>query len=85
MLEGATDEEIRRKLHENRIEKVLVVNEQFELKGMVTLKDMVKAANYPNAARDEQGQLLVGAAVGTGRTPKIVLRRWLKTVWTLWW
>ena len=66
VLEGATDEEIRRKLHENRIEKVLVVNEQFELKGMVTLKDMVKAANYPNAARDEQGQLLVGAAVGTG-------------------
>ena len=64
--EGASDEEIRRKLHENRIEKVLVVNDAFELKGMVTLKDMVKAANFPNAARDSQGQLLVGAAVGTG-------------------
>jgi len=66
VLEGASDEEIRRKLHENRIEKVLVVNEAFELKGMVTLKDMVKAANFPNAARDSQGKLLVGAAVGTG-------------------
>ena len=52
VLEGASDDEIRRKLHENRIEKVLVVNEVFELKGMVTLKDMVKAANFPNAARD---------------------------------
>ncbi|MGB0965279.1 MAG: IMP dehydrogenase [Litorivicinus sp.] len=66
VLEGASDEEIRQKLHTNRIEKVLVVNSAFELKGMVTLKDMVKAANYPNAARDSQGQLLVGAAVGTG-------------------
>jgi len=66
VLEGASDEEIRQKLHTNRIEKVLVVNSAFELRGMVTLKDMVKAANYPNAARDSQGQLLVGAAVGTG-------------------
>ena len=64
--EGASDDEIRRKLHENRIEKVLVVDDNFALKGMITLKDMVKAANFPNAARDSQGQLLVGAAVGTG-------------------
>ncbi|QGG79766.1 IMP dehydrogenase [Litorivicinus lipolyticus] len=64
--EGASDDEIRRKLHENRIEKVLVVDDNFALKGMITLKDMVKAANFPNAARDGQGQLLVGAAVGTG-------------------
>ncbi len=66
VLEGADNEEIRQKLHTHRIEKVLVVNDAFELKGMVTLKDMVKAANFPNAARDAQGQLLVGAAVGTG-------------------
>lgn len=65
-LEGASSGSIRKLLHENRIEKVLIVNEQFELRGMVTVTDFNKATTYPNACKDEQGRLRVGAAVGTG-------------------
>ncbi|KAF3976964.1 MAG: IMP dehydrogenase [Methylococcales symbiont of Iophon sp. n. MRB-2018] len=53
-------------LHEYRIEKVLVVNEDFHLCGMITVKDIQKAKDYPNACKDEQERLRVGAAVGTG-------------------
>ncbi len=53
-------------MHEHRIEKVLVVNEQFHLKGMITVKDTQKASEYPNACKDDQGSLRVGAAVGVG-------------------
>ena len=53
-------------LRKHRIEKVLMVNDAFELTGMVTVKDMNKAQAYPNAAKDSKGRLLVGAAVGTG-------------------
>ena len=52
-------------LHKNRIEKVLVVNDDFKLCGMITVKDMNKAQTYPNACKDSSGQLLVGASVGT--------------------
>lgn len=52
-------------LHKNRIEKVLVVNDNFDLCGMITVKDMNKAQTYPNACKDSFGQLLVGASVGT--------------------
>lgn len=52
-------------LHKNRIEKVLVVNDDFDLCGMITVKDMNKAQTYPNACKDDSGQLLVGASVGT--------------------
>ncbi|ETX09635.1 inosine 5'-monophosphate dehydrogenase [Marinomonas ushuaiensis DSM 15871] len=65
-LEGASSGSIRKLLHENRIEKVLIVNEQFELRGMVTVTDFNKATTYPNACKDDQGRLRVGAAVGTG-------------------
>ncbi len=65
-LEGASSGSIRKLLHENRIEKVLIVNEQFELRGMVTVTDFNKATTYPNACKDEEGRLRVGAAVGTG-------------------
>ncbi|AEF56281.1 IMP dehydrogenase [Marinomonas posidonica] len=65
-LEGASSGSIRKLLHENRIEKVLIVNDQFELRGMVTVTDFNKATTYPNACKDEQGRLRVGAAVGTG-------------------
>ncbi|WP_264194064.1 IMP dehydrogenase [Marinomonas algarum] len=65
-LEGASAGSIRKLLHENRIEKVLIVNEQFELRGMVTVTDFNKATTYPNACKDDQGRLRVGAAVGTG-------------------
>lgn len=65
-LEGASSGSIRKLLHENRIEKVLIVNEQFELRGMVTVTDFNKATTFPHACKDEQGRLRVGAAVGTG-------------------
>ena len=55
-----------RLLHKNRIEKVLVVNDRFQLRGMITVKDIQKASEYPNACKDAYEQLRVGAAVGTG-------------------
>jgi len=64
--EGATSEEIKDLLHKHRIEKVLVVNDDFELCGLVTVKDIQKSQDFPNACKDEFGQLRVGAAVGTG-------------------
>jgi len=64
--EGADSETIQELLHKNRIEKVLVVNDNFELTGLVTVKDIQKSQDYPNASKDEFGQLRVGAAVGTG-------------------
>ncbi len=64
--EGASKEEVRQKLHEHRIEKVLVVNDRFELRGMITVKDMQKAKDYPNACKDSQERLRVAAAVGAG-------------------
>jgi IMP dehydrogenase len=64
--EGADKEEIKRLLHEHRIEKILVVDDAFRLKGMVTVKDIQKATDKPNACKDEQGRLRVGAAVGVG-------------------
>ncbi|MDP6374304.1 MAG: IMP dehydrogenase, partial [Pseudomonadales bacterium] len=62
--EDATFEQITNVLHENRIEKVLLTNGSFELKGMVTVKDIRKAQAFPNACKDDQGQLRVGASVG---------------------
>lgn len=53
-------------LHKHRIERVLVVNDDFKLKGMITVSDMMKSSDHPNACKDENGRLRVGAAVGTG-------------------
>ena len=64
--EGATREEIMHLLHEHRIEKVLVVNGGFHLRGLVTVKDIQKSTEHPDACKDEQGRLRVGAAVSTG-------------------
>ena len=64
--EGASAGKVRHLLHEHRIEKVLVVNDRFELRGMITVKDMEKASAYPDACKDAQEQLRVGAAVSTG-------------------
>ncbi len=64
--EDADDDEVRSLLHKHRIEKVLVVDEHFELRGMITAKDFQKASDYPRACKDENGALRVGAAVGTG-------------------
>ena len=64
--EGVAASEVRQLLHIHRIEKVLIVDDAFRLQGMMTVKDIEKARAYPNAAKDDQGRLLVGAAVGTG-------------------
>ncbi len=64
--EGADREEVLALLHKHRIEKVLVVNDQFQLRGMITVKDIQKSDDFPNACKDSQGRLRVGAAVGTG-------------------
>ena len=64
--EGTGLEEIKTKLYEHRIEKMLVVNDKFQLRGMVTFRDIEKAKSYPLASKDGQGRLRVGAAVGTG-------------------
>ncbi|MEK7323552.1 MAG: IMP dehydrogenase [Pseudomonadota bacterium] len=64
--EGASRDEIKRLLHQHRIEKLLVVNDKFQLRGMVTVKDIQKSREKPNACKDDYERLRVGAAVGTG-------------------
>ena len=71
--EGADAAEVRRLLHRHRIEKILVVNDAFQLRGLITVKDIQKKSDFPNAAKDGVTRLLVGAAVGVaGDTPKRV-------------
>ncbi len=64
--EGATLDEAQALMHQHRLERVLVVNGAFELRGLVTVKDIMKATEHPNAAKDASGKLRVGAAVGVG-------------------
>ncbi|MCX8642388.1 MULTISPECIES: IMP dehydrogenase [unclassified Gilliamella] len=64
--EGEKRESVLQKMHEHRVEKVLVVDDKFHLKGMITVKDYNKAEQKPNACKDEKGRLRVGAAVGAG-------------------
>ncbi len=64
--EGATREEAMALLHRHRLERVLVVNSDFELRGLITVKDIIKTSEHPNASKDEQGRLRVGAAIGVG-------------------
>ncbi len=63
---GTTLEEAETILHQHRIEKLLVVDDHYNLKGLITVKDIQKKLKYPNAAKDEQGRLRVGAAIGSG-------------------
>jgi len=65
VLEGAGKAEVMSLLHKHRIEKVLVVNENFELRGLITAKDFQKASDFPLACKDDRGALRAGAAVGT--------------------
>jgi len=65
--EGTTLDKAREILHQHRIEKLPVVNDQFELKGLITIKDISKRIKYPDACKDDHGRLRVGAAVGVGR------------------
>ena len=64
--EGANEDEVLQLLHKHRIEKVLVVNDAFQLRGLITVKDIQKAHDNPNAAKDQHERLRVGAAVGVG-------------------
>jgi len=64
--EGAGADEVRALLHKHRIEKVMVINDDFELKGLITVTDIDKAEQYPNACKDDQGRLIVGASVSVG-------------------
>jgi IMP dehydrogenase len=68
--EGTTLEEAQKILHKNRIEKLLVVNDRFELKGLITIKDIKKRIQYPYACKDKLGRLRVGAAVGVSGDTK---------------
>jgi len=63
---GTTLDEARALLHKHRVEKLLVVDEDYQLKGLITVKDIQKAMKYPNSAKDDLGRLLVGAAIGVG-------------------
>ena len=64
--EGVSIEDATRLLHQHRLERVLVVNENFELRWLVTVKDILKSSEHPNASKDQLGRLRVGAAVGVG-------------------
>ena len=64
--EGAEREEVLHLLHEHRIEKILVVDDSFQLRGLITVKDIQKASDKPDACKDSHGRLRVGAAVGVG-------------------
>ena len=64
--EGASIDEAKALMHKHRLERVLVVNDAFELRGLITVKDILKSKEHPNACKDDQGRLRVGAAVGVG-------------------
>ena len=64
--EGASGDEAMRLMHEHRLERVLVVDDDFQLKGLITVKDILKSSEHPNASKDQHGRLRVGAAVGVG-------------------
>ena len=64
--EGATVEEGKALIHRHRLERVLVVNDAFELRGLITVKDIIKTTEHPDACKDPQGRLRVGAAIGVG-------------------
>ena len=79
---GTTLEEAERILQRHRIEKLLVVDKDFNLKGLITVKDIQKKLEFPDATKDEQGRLRVGAAIGaTGdfleRAQEIAAKKWM--------
>src|SRR5690606_28549538 len=64
--EGASLDEARHLMHKHRLERVLVINDDWELRGLITVKDMLKSTEHPHASKDELGRLRVGAAIGVG-------------------
>lgn len=83
--EGADKYEVRELLHKHRLEKVLIVDDKFALKGMMTVKDIEKAKAYPLASKDDQGRLRVGAAVGTGKDTAERVAAWCWRALMWWW
>ena len=73
--EGASKEKVKKLFHENRIEKILVINSKFQLKGMITVKDMQKSKDFPNACKDGFQRLRVGAAIGVGKDTEDRLKK----------
>ncbi|HEY5683264.1 MAG TPA: IMP dehydrogenase, partial [Sulfuricaulis sp.] len=73
--EGAARDEILKLLHQHRIEKILVVDNKFGLKGLITVKDIQKSTEYPRSAKDQKGRLLAGAAVGVGQSTEERIER----------
>ena len=64
--EGAKKDEIMKLLHQHRLERLLVIDDKDNLKGLITVKDIQKSTDHPNACKDSKGRLRVGAAVGVG-------------------
>jgi IMP dehydrogenase len=79
---GTTLEQAEEILHRHRVEKLLVVDDQYNLKGLITVKDIQKKLKYPNGAKDEQGRLRVGAAIGATGDFSNVRRNWCAAKWT---
>jgi len=82
--ENASQDEVLGLLHKYRIEKVLVVNSEFELRGLITVKDIQKSTDFPNAAKDSQERLIVAAAVGVGGDTMERVTAQIPTL-TFWW
>lgn len=82
--EGVSAEQVRNLLHKHRIEKVLVVNDEFELRGLITVKDINKAERYPNACKDPEAAYVWAQALAQAVTQTRALQRWLRPVWMFW-
>jgi IMP dehydrogenase len=83
--EGADRDEAKRLMNKHRLERVLVVNDAFELRGLITVKDIQKSTEHPLASKDSQGKLLVGAAVGVGQKMRSASSCWSRPALTCWW
>ena len=81
---GTTLEEAEQILHKHRVEKLLVVDDQYNLKGLITVKDIQKKLKYPNASKDDQGRLRVGGAIGATGDFWSGPRSWCERAWMCW-
>jgi CBS-domain-containing membrane protein len=81
---GTTLEQAEQILHQHRVEKLLVVNDDYELKGLITVKDIQKKLKYPNASKDSQGRLRVAGAIGLREIFWSGRRRWWRRAWMRW-
>jgi IMP dehydrogenase len=82
---GTTLDEAREILHRHKVEKLLVVDRDFRLKGLITVKDIQKAVKYPNACKDALGRLRCGAAIGVSKDSLERAQALVSAAWTCWW